>query len=69
MMGYKARVFQPLQNVTLDDLVPADNFYRYVERTLDLHFVRALTAHTYAATGRPSISSTAAKPASSWVCS
>lgn len=55
MMGYKVRVFQRLQNVTLDDLVPADNFYRHVERTLDLHFVRALTSHTYAATGRPSI--------------
>lgn len=55
MMGYKVRVFQPLQNVTLDDLVPADTFYRHVERTLDLSFVRALTSHTYAATGRPSI--------------
>jgi transposase len=55
MMGYKARVFQALHNVTLDDLVPADNFYRHVDRTLDLRFVRALTAHTYAATGRPSI--------------
>jgi transposase len=55
MMGYKARVFQPLQNVTLDDLVPADNFYRHVERTLDLRFVRALAQHTYSAIGRPSI--------------
>jgi transposase len=55
MMGYKARVFRPLQNVTLDDLVPADNFYRHVERTLDLSFVRALTQHTYSALGRPSI--------------
>jgi transposase len=55
MMGYKARVFRPLENVTLDDLVPADSFYRHVERTLDLSFVRDLTRHTYAALGRPSI--------------
>jgi transposase len=55
MMGYKARVFQPLENVTLDDLVPADNFYRHVERTLDLSFVRDLVRDRYAAGGRPSI--------------
>jgi transposase len=55
MMGYKARVFHPLHNVTLDDLVPQDHFYRHVERTLDLSFVRDLVRHLYADTGRPSI--------------
>jgi transposase len=55
MMGIKVRVFHPLVNVSLDDLVPHDHFYRHVERTLDLSFVRALVRHLYAATGRPSI--------------
>lgn len=55
MMGIKARVFQPLVNVSLDDLVPQDHFYRHVERTLDLRFVRDLVRHLYADTGRPSI--------------
>lgn len=41
--------------VTLNDLVPADNFYRHVERTLDLSFVRNLVRDRYAAGGRPSI--------------
>jgi transposase len=55
MMGYKARAFGSLGDVTLDDLVPADNFYRHVERTLDLSFVRDLVRGCYAAGGRPSI--------------
>lgn len=55
MMGIKARVFHPLVNVTLDDLVPADNFYRHLEQTLDLRFVRNLVQHLYSAAGRPSI--------------
>jgi transposase len=55
MMGIKARVFHPMVNVTLDDLVPQDHFYRHVERSLDLSFVRGLVRHLYAATGRPSI--------------
>lgn len=54
-MGIKRRVFHPLVNVTLDDLVPADHFYRQVERTLDLGFVRDLVRHLYAPNGRPSI--------------
>src|SRR6266699_1228779 len=40
MMGTKARRFAPLINVSLEDLVPADHFYRHLERTLDLSFVR-----------------------------
>jgi hypothetical protein len=36
MMGMKARVFGPLHDVSLDDLVPRDTFYRYVEAKLDL---------------------------------
>jgi transposase len=55
MMGVKERTFTPLSDVSLDDLVPADHFYRHLERTLDLAFVRDLVAPYYAAGGRPSI--------------
>ncbi len=55
MMGTKARIFQPVVNVSLEDLVPADHFYRHVERSLDLSFVRDLVRDRYSAFGRPSI--------------
>jgi hypothetical protein len=55
MMGVKARVFQPMVNVSLEDLSPADHFYRHLERTLDLSFVRDLVRDLYSAFGRPSI--------------
>src|SRR5215213_3046032 len=55
MMGRKTRVFAPLPPVSLEDLVPADHFYRHLERTLDLDFVRDLVRGAYAGTGRPSI--------------
>jgi len=55
MMGIKGRAFAPLVNVSLEDLVPADHFYRHLERTLDLSFVRDLVRPFYAAGGRPSI--------------
>jgi transposase len=41
--------------VSLEDLVPTGHFYRQLERTLDLTFVRDLVGATYAAIGRPSI--------------
>jgi transposase len=55
MMGIKTRAFDSLPGVTLEDLVPADHFYRHVEHTLDLRFVRALVQDAYAESGRPSI--------------
>jgi transposase len=55
MMGSKQRHFVPLVNVSLEDLVPADHFYRRLERTLDLSFVREFVQETYASKGRPSI--------------
>ncbi len=55
MMGSKQRHFAPLVNVSLEDLVPADHFYRHLERTLDLSFVREFVHETYASKGRPSI--------------
>ena len=55
MMGTKERTFAPLVKVSLEDLVPADHFYRHLERTLDLSFVRGFVQKTYAGGGRPSI--------------
>src|SRR3989440_11615685 len=55
MMGTKVRTFAPLINVSLEALVPPDHFYRHLERTLDLSFVRDFVQGTYAGTGRPSI--------------
>src|SRR5215213_11606319 len=55
MMGSKERAFGPLPPMTLEDLVPPAHFYRHLERTLDLGFVRDLVRHAYAESGRPSI--------------
>src|SRR3954452_19897699 len=55
MMGTKERAFGPLPPVTLEDLVPPDHFYRHLERTLDLSFVRDVVREAYADMGRPSI--------------
>src|SRR5438270_6544110 len=55
MMGTKVRHFAPFTNVSLEELVPSDHFYRHVERTLDLSFVRQFVQETYASKGRPSI--------------
>ena len=55
MMGTKERSFAPLIHVSLEELVPQDHFYRHLERTLDLSFVREFVQETYACKGRPSI--------------
>jgi transposase len=55
VMGRKDRAFAPLPPVTLADLVPRDHFYRHLEQSLDLGFVRDLVHNTYAEGGRPSI--------------
>src|SRR5829696_4198358 len=55
MMGTKVRVFTLLPPVSLEELVPSDHFYRHLERTLDLGFVRDLVRDAYADIGRPSI--------------
>src|SRR5919199_6716707 len=55
MMGTKARLFQPLECVSLEDIVPKDHFYHHVERSLDLAFVRELVKDCYAPIGRPSV--------------
>jgi transposase len=55
MMGKKERSFAQVIHASLEDLVPADHFYRHLERTLDLSFVRKFVWETYANKGRPSI--------------
>ena len=55
MMGSKQRDFAPLIHISLENLVPQDHFYRHLERTLDLSFVRTFAKDTYAHGGRPSI--------------
>jgi transposase len=55
MMGKKERYFAPLTNASLEELVPHDHFYRHLEQTLELSFVRAFVHETYARGGRPSI--------------
>ena len=51
----KARRLDEPIAASLDDLVPPDHFYRHLERTLDLAFVRELVRGTYAEIGRPSL--------------
>ncbi len=34
VMGTKLRNFAPLTDLSLEELVPKDNFYRYLEETL-----------------------------------
>jgi hypothetical protein len=58
MMGSKARHFAPLMHISLEELVPQDHFYRHLERTLDLSFVREFVQETYSDGGRPSIERT-----------
>ncbi len=56
MMGTKIHNFAPLpRDVSLEDLVPKDNFYRRLEATLDLSFVRDLVKDCYAPSGRPGV--------------
>jgi transposase len=56
MMGTKTRSFAPLpHDLSLEDLVPKDHFYRRLEATLDLSFVRELVEPLYANGGRPSV--------------
>src|ERR671923_2646159 len=55
MLGHKPRDFRPLTAVSLEELVPEDDFYRQVERSLDLSFVHDLANDFYSNIGRPSI--------------
>ena len=51
----KARELDRPVVASLEALVPPDHFYRYLDATLDLSFVRDWARDCYAAIGRPSI--------------
>jgi transposase len=56
MMGVKERDFRQLpEGLSLEALVPRDNFYRRLEERIDLSFVRELVLPLYARGGRHSI--------------
>jgi transposase len=56
MLGpQKARCLDRPAVVSLETLVPRTHFYRHLEATLDLTFVREWVVGSYAAGGRPSI--------------
>ena len=48
------RLDEPIA-VSLEELVPPDHFYRHLEATLDLDFVRDWARERYGKRGRPSI--------------
>jgi transposase len=55
-MGAKIRnYFAPLPDLSLQELVPKDDFYRRLDATLDLSFVRDLVRDCYASSGRPCV--------------
>jgi transposase len=51
----KRRELDQVVAVALDDLVPADHFYRHLEARLDLSFVRNWVGDAYPCVGRPSV--------------
>jgi transposase len=56
MMGTKQRNFRSLpEDISLEELVARDNFYRRLEEKLDLSFARELVEDRYAHSGRSSI--------------
>ncbi len=69
MMGTKTRNFAPLPELSLEELVPQDNFYRRLDARLDLSFVRDLVRDCYACSGRPSVDPGWSSFVCSWSCS
>src|SRR5579864_5660184 len=56
MLGQKVKCFKEHIAVSLDTLIPPNNFYRHLEAKLDLGFVREFVKETYSTfMGRPSI--------------
>jgi transposase len=55
MLGHKSREFKQHVSVSLDALVPLENFYRQVDQCINLSFVRDLATEFYFSFGRPSI--------------
>ncbi len=50
MLGQKVKDFKSQPAISLEDLVPKNNFYRHVEAKLDLSFVREFVQECYATT-------------------
>jgi transposase/ribosomal protein S17E len=55
MQGKKEITPKALYNVHIDDLVPKDNFYRLLNKELNLHFLYKATAKYYGYEGQESI--------------
>lgn len=55
MMGTKVRDFPPVSNLSLEELIPEDNFYHRLDETLDLSFIKELVRGCYACSRRPSV--------------
>jgi transposase len=55
VLGTKPRSFVSHPAISLDQLVPTDDFYRFLDAHLDLSFVRDWVGQDYAEGGRPSI--------------
>lgn len=55
MQGRKNLIPKMLYQVSLEDLVSEDNFYRKLDETLDLHFLYAATHQYYGSEGQESI--------------
>jgi transposase len=55
VLGTKPRLFASHATISLDQLVPPDDFYRFLDGQLDLTFVRDWVEPEYAEGGRPSI--------------
>ena len=51
----KRRVADDVVTVSLDDLVPAEHFYRHLDACFDLSFIRDWVADAYPRIGRPSV--------------
>lgn len=55
MMGSKQRYFASLVNVSLEELVPYDHFYRHLECTLDLSVACEFVHLTYSSSCRKTV--------------
>lgn len=55
MQGRKQLQAQLFYQLSLEDLVPQDNFYRHLQQSLDLHFLYRATAPYYGTEGNESI--------------
>ena len=55
MLGKKQYESKMMYSVTLEDLVPEDNFYRVIDGLLDMRFLYKECKEVYGETGKPSI--------------